>query len=733
MHSPKGPSAHDCCAGNPAREPPPKERVERSEVTYTCPMHPEVRQRGPGNCPICGMALEPLMPGATEDDSEIKTVRRKFWIAFALALPVVILGMVPHLFDLALSHAQARALHFVELALTTPVVLWTAADYYRRGWRGVVQRSPNMYTLIGLGVIVAFGYSVIALLAPALFPPQMLDAHGMVPVYFEVAAAIVALVLLGEWLELGARGRTSAAIRQLLSLAPKTARRLRENGDEDEVAIETLAIGDAVRVRPGEKIPVDGRVLSGTSSVDESMLTGEPLPVEKNAGDRVVGATINQTGALVVRTERIGAETMLAQIVAVVAEAQRSRAPMQKLADRVSTWFVPAVVLIAIAAFVAWYLLGPPPSLAFAIVNAVAVLIIACPCALGLATPISIMVASGRGAQLGVLFRDAAAIEMLRAVDTLVVDKTGTITLGKPTLSAVHPLGGFGERELLEIAAGLEQSSEHPIARAIVLGAAARGLSARSIASFQSVTGQGVTGSLDGRSLAMGNAALMRASQVDVEPARGTVEAARAQGMTAMYLAIDGKLAGVFTVGDEIKATTPEALKALKAMGLRIVMLTGDSRTTAEAVAASLPIDEIIAEVQPAEKAAVVARLQSAGARVAMVGDGINDAPALARADVGIAMGTGTDIAMESAHVTLVKGDLRAIVRAIALSRATVRNVRQNLVFAFGYNALGVPLAAGVLYPLTGWLLSPLIAALAMSISSVSVIGNALRLRSVRP
>jgi Cu+-exporting ATPase len=707
----------------------PAQPPVRPGAIYTCPMHPEVRQIGPGNCPKCGMALEPLVADVAEDDSDIRTVRRRFWIAFALALPVVILGMVPHLFDLALTHAQARALHFVELALTTPVVLWAAADYYRRGWLGVVHRSPNMYTLIGLGVIVAFGYSVVALFAPAIFPPQMLDAHGMVPVYFEVAAAIVALVLLGEWLELGARGRTSAAIRQLLSLAPKTARRLRENGDEEEVAIESLAVGDQVRVRPGEKIPVDGRVLSGASSVDESMLTGESLPVEKHPGERVVGATINQTGALVVRTESIGADSMLAQIVAVVAEAQRSRAPMQKLADRVSTWFVPAVVLVSVAAFIAWYLLGPPPSLAFAIVNAVAVLIIACPCALGLATPISIMVASGRGAQLGVLFRDAAAIETLRAVDTLVVDKTGTITLGKPTLRAVHPLGGFDERDLLEIAVGLEQSSEHPIARAIVTGAAARGLGARSIASFQSVTGQGVTGTLDGRALSMGNAALMRASHVDVEPARGPVEAARAQGMTAMYLAIDGKLAGVFTVGDEIKETTPAALRALKAMGLRIVMLTGDSRTTAAAVAASLAIDEIIAEVQPAEKAAVVARLQAAGARVAMVGDGINDAPALARADVGIAMGTGTDIAMESAHVTLVKGDLRAIVRAIALSRATVRNVRQNLAFAFGYNALGVPLAAGVLYPLTGWLLSPMIAALAMSISSVSVIGNALRLR----
>ena len=700
-----------------------------ANAIYTCPMHPEIRQVGPGSCPKCGMALEPLLPAAQDDDSEIRAVRRRFWIAFALALPVVVLGMVPHLFDLSFTHAQARNLHWLELALTAPVVLWAAADYYRRGWLGLVQRSPNMYTLIGLGVIVAFSYSVIALLAPASFPAPMRDAHGMVPVYFEVAAAIVALVLLGEWLELGARGRTSAAIRQLLGLAPKTARRLRDDGADEEVPIDSLAIGDRVQVRPGEKIPVDGRVISGASSVDESMLTGEPLPVDKAPGDRVVGATVNQTGALVIRTERVGAESLLSQIVAVVAEAQRSRAPMQKLADRVSTWFVPAVVVAAVATFVAWYLIGPPPSLAFAIVNAVAVLIIACPCALGLATPISIMVASGRGAQLGVLFRDAAAIETLRDVDTLVVDKTGTITVGKPILHSVLAQSGFDEQTLLALAAGLERPSEHPIARALVAGAESRGVSPRPIEDFRSVTGQGVTGSFDSRALAVGNAALMRTVGADIAPVQTQVESARGQGMTAMYLAIEGRLAGVFTVGDQVKETTPAALQALKALGLRIVMLTGDSRTTAEAIAATLPIDEVIAEVQPADKAAVVARLQSGGARVAMVGDGINDAPALAKADVGIAMGTGTDIAMESAHVTLVKGDLGAIVRAIALSRATVRNVRQNLAFAFGYNALGVPLAAGVLYPFTGWLLSPMVAALAMSLSSVSVIGNALRLR----
>jgi Cu+-exporting ATPase len=702
------------------------------DVVYTCPMHPEVRQIGPGNCPKCGMALEPLMPHAEDSDVEVEAVRRKFWFALALALPVVLVGMAPHLFDLALSHSQAKLLRIVELALAAPVAIGSAWDYYRRGWIGVVQRSPNMYTLIGLGVVVAFGYSVIAVVFPESFPSRMLDEHGMVPVYFEVAAAIVALVLLGEWLELTARGRTSAAIKQLLGLAPKSARRIGADGSDEEVAIDALAVGDKIRVRPGEKIPVDGRVVSGASSVDESMLTGEPLPVEKAAGDRVVGATMNQTGSLVVEAERVGAETLLSQIVAVVADAQRSRAPLQRLADRVSTWFVPAVVLVAILAFVVWYSIGPPPSLAFAIVNAVAVLIIACPCALGLATPISIMVASGRGAQIGVLFRDAAAIETLRGVDTLVVDKTGTITVGKPLLNAVLPETGIDERELLALAAGLEQSSEHPIARAIVEGAAGRGISPAIIEGFQSVTGQGVTGRSHGRALALGNAALMGSVGANVEAVADKVESVRGEGMTAMYLAIDGRLAGIFAVGDKVKDTTPSALRDLKDQGMRIVMLTGDSRTTAKAVAASLPIDEVIAEVQPAGKAAVIARLKSEGRRVAMVGDGINDAPALATADVGIAMGTGTDIAMESAHITLVKGDLRAIVRAVSLSRATVRNVRQNLAFAFGYNALGVPLAAGVLYPFTGWLLSPLIAALAMSLSSVSVIGNALRLRATR-
>ena len=732
----KGHEHHAHCATHAKSHAAPQASAAppaNAENVYTCPMHPEVRQIGPGDCPICGMALEPLMPTNQEDDLAIGAVRRRFWFALALALPVVLLGMLPHLFDLGLTHALAKQLHFVELVLTAPVVLWAAAPYYRRGWQGVVLRSPNMYTLIGLGVLVAFGYSLIAVTVPDIFPPQMRDAHGMVPVYFEVAAAIVALVLLGEWLELGARGRTSAAIRQLLGLAPRTARRVRTDGTEEDVALEALMAGDHARVRPGEKIPADGQVISGASSIDESMLTGESLPVDKKSGDRVIGATLNQTGTLVIQVERVGAESMLSQIVAAVSEAQRSRAPLQRVADQVSKWFVPAVMLIAVLTFIAWFAFGPPPPLAFAIVNAVAVLIIACPCALGLATPISIMVASGRGAQMGVLFRDAAAIETLRAVDTLILDKTGTITTGKPALDSVMAQAGFTEGELLALAAGLENSSEHPIARAIVDGAIARGVASAAVQDFRSVTGPGVTGTHDGRSLALGNAALMSQVGAKVDASHEAVEAVRARGLTAMYLAVDGRFAGVFAVGDRVKDTTAAALHALQARGLRLVMLTGDNLTTARAVAANLPIDEVIAEVQPSGKADVVARLQSGGHRVAMVGDGINDAPALARADVGIAMGTGTDIAMESAHVTLVKGDLRAIVRAIELSHATVRNVRQNLAFAFGYNALGVPLAAGVLYPFTGWLLSPMVAALAMSLSSVSVIGNALRLRAARP
>ncbi len=701
-----------------------------SGTIYTCPMHPEVRQAGPGHCPICGMALEPLMPTDEDDDGQLKAVRRKFSIAAALALPVVLIAMLPHLLDISVSSSSSKVLRYLELALATPVVLWAGFDYFRRGWHGVVNRSPNMYTLIGMGVLVAYLYSLVATFSPQYFPEEMKTDHGMVGVYFEVAAVIVALVLLGEWLELSARGRTSAAIRQLLGLAPRTARRVQPDGTEVDVSLDLIVVGDRVRVRPGEKIPVDGLVVSGESTVDESMMTGEPLPVERAAGDRVVGATVNQTGSLVIEASRVGADSLLAQIVDLVAQAQRTRAPLQRLADGVSAWFVPAVIAVSVITFLIWWLVGPEPRLAYAIVNAVAVLIIACPCALGLATPISIMVASGRGAQEGVLFRNAAAIETMRTVDTLVVDKTGTLTIGKPMLVGVLPRTNFAETEVLSLAAGLEVSSEHPIARAVVDGAREANVKPESVSDFASVTGQGVQGRAEGKQIALGNAAMMQAVGARLEDAAVEAEALRRDGRTVIFLAVDGTLAGLIAVGDRVKDTTLEALSALRKDGLRIVMLTGDSQTTAEAVARSLPIDEVIAEVQPADKVAVVKRLQSSGQRVAMAGDGINDAPALAQADVGIAMGTGTDIAMESAEVTLVKGDLRGILRARQLSRATVRNIRQNLGFAFGYNALGVPVAAGVLYPLTGLLLSPLLAAVAMSFSSVSVIANALRLRS---
>ena len=700
------------------------------ETIYTCPMHPEIRQTGPGSCPICGMALEPVMPTAEEDDSELRHVKRKFWIAAVLSLPVVAIAMVPHLFDLHLTDGTARVLRYLELGLSAPVVFWAGAAYYQRGWKGVLNRSPNMYTLIGLGVIVAYVFSLFASFAPHAFPPEMRDAHGMVGVYYEVAAVIIALVLLGEWLELAARGRTSAAIRQLLGLAAKTARRIEADGTEADVPLEEIRVGDRVRVRPGEKVPVDGLIEEGRSTFDESMLTGEPLPVDKTAGDRVVGATLNQTGSVIVRADKVGADSLLAQIVNLVAQAQRSRAPLQRLADQVSAWFVPAVIAIAIVTFFIWWFAGPDPRLAYALVNAVAVLIIACPCALGLATPISIMVASGRGAQMGVLFRDAQAIESLREIDTLVVDKTGTLTVGRPAFHKVITTEPWQEDELLAIAAALEKSSEHPLARAIVEGATSRNLAPANVTDFQSVTGRGVTGRQGDRVVALGNAALMKDVGASLDALHNQAETLRATGRTVMFIAIDGKLAGAIAVGDPIKETTPQALQDLRADGLRIVMLTGDARGTAEAVARNLGIDEVMAEVQPADKARIVEKLQSEGRRVAMAGDGINDAPALARAHVGIAMGTGTDIAMESAQVTLVKGDLNGIVRARHLSRATVRNIRQNLGFAFGYNALGIPVAAGILYPAFGLLLSPLLAALAMSLSSVSVISNALRLRA---
>lgn len=691
-------------------------------------MHPQIRQAGPGDCPICGMALEPVMPADAEDDSELRSVKRRFWISTALSIPLVAIAMAPHFLDLHLSEGAAQVLRGAELLLSAPVVLWAAAGYYRRGWVGLKNHSPNMYTLIGLGVAVSYLYSVFATFSPMSFPPQMRDAHGMVGVYFEVASVIITLVLLGEWLELSARGHTSAAIRQLLNLAPKMARRIGPDGRDEDVPVEAIAVGDRIRVRPGEKISVDGRIVEGRSTVDESMLTGEPWPVEKGPGDKVVGATLNQTGSLLLTAERVGAESLLAQIVALVAEAQRSRAPLQRLADAVAAWFVPTVIAVAILTFVVWYRVGPEPQLAYALVNAVAVLIIACPCALGLATPISIMVASGRGAQMGVLFRDAAAIEALRDIDTLVLDKTGTLTVGRPRLHRVLTVAPWTEKEVLALAAGLELPSEHPLAHAIVEGAMTHGLEPAPVSDFQSVTGRGVMARHSAQSISIGNAALMQDVGASIESIQQEVEALRNAGRTVMFIAIDGKLAGAIAVGDPIKESTPAALTALRADGLRIIMLTGDALGTAKAVASELGIDEVIAEVHPQDKAQIIDRLTREGHRVAMAGDGINDAPALARAAVGIAMGTGTDIAMESAPVTLVKGNLNGIVRARDLSRATVSNIRQNLAFAFGYNVLGIPVAAGVLYPAFGLLLSPLIAALAMSFSSVSVILNALRL-----
>jgi len=700
-------------APKPASEPQPK------AAQYTCPMHPQIVQPKPGFCPLCGMALEPMVPAEEHDDAELRRVTLRFWISLALALPLVVIAMWLHF----------PGSQWAELLLATPVVLWGCGSYFARGWSGARSGHPNMYTLIGLGVAVAYAYSIVATLAPEMFPDSFRSASGRVHVYFEAAAVIVTLALLGEVLELRARGRTGEAIRALLGLAPKTARRIRADGTDEDVPIDTVRVGERLRVRPGEKIPVDARVVDGSSAVDESMLTGEPIPVSKHAGDRVIGATINQTGALVVEAEKVGADTLLAQIVHLVAEAQRSRAPLQKLADQVAAWFVPAVIAVALAAFACWAIWGPEPRLAYALVNAVAVLIIACPCALGLATPISIMVATGRGAELGVLFRNAEAIERLATVTTLVVDKTGTLTQGRPALTDALPLGDLDERTLLSVAAGLERSSEHPLAGAILEGAKARGAVAEEISEFQSLSGRGIAGRWRGKRVALGNDQLMHEQGAQTDALRDRVEALRASAKTVMFVALDGKLAGLLAIADPIKDTTPEALRELHADGLEIIMLTGDSAATAKAVAARLSIDEVIAGVLPHDKAAAIKRLQAQGKQVAMAGDGINDAPALAQADVGIAMGNGTDIAIESAKVTLVKGDLRGIVRARHLSRATVANIRQNLWFAFLYNALGVPVAAGILYPVWGVLLSPMLAAVAMSFSSVSVISNALRLR----
>jgi Cu+-exporting ATPase len=698
---------------------------------YTCPMHPEIVRDGPGSCPICGMALEPVLPSAEEGESEeLRDMTRRFQVSLALTVPVFALAMVEMFPGHPLAHRLSpSAVAWIQAVLATPVVLWGGWPFFARGWASLVSRNLNMFTLIAIGTGAAWIYSAAAVLAPGAFPDSFRDPHGGVAVYFEAAAVIVTLVLLGQVLELRARGRTGAAIRALLDLAPKTARRIAEDGAERDVPLEEIVVGDRLRVRPGEKMPVDGLVLEGATSVDESMITGEPLPVAKQAGERVTGATVNGSGTLVIRAERVGADTLLAQIVAMVSEAQRSRAPIQKLADAVAGWFVPAVIGIAALTFAVWAWVGPEPRLAHALINAVAVLIIACPCALGLATPMSIMVAAGKGAGAGVLFKDAEAIEVLRSVDTLVVDKTGTLTEGHPKLVALAPAAGFDEAELLQLAAGLERGSEHPLASAIVAGAEARGLTLASPDAFEARTGRGVVGKLGGRTVALGNDALLSELGVDAEALRERAQAMRSQGETAMFVAVDGALAGVIAVADPIKASTPEAVAQLHADGLRLVMLTGDHRATAQAVAAKLGIDEVIADVLPERKAQVVKELQAGGHVVAMAGDGINDAPALAQAQVGIAMGTGTDVAIESAGVTLVKGDLRAVARARALSRATMRNIRQNLFFAFVYNALGVPIAAGALYPLFGVLLSPMIAAAAMSLSSVSVIANALRLR----
>jgi len=707
--------------GETASQDPRPPKPPAAGTQWTCPMHPEIIRGGPGSCPICGMALEPMTITAAEpENEELRDMTRRFWVSAILSAAILVIAM------------GGLELQWVELALATPVVLWGGWPFFVRGWQSIVNRSLNMFTLIALGVGVAFVYSVVATLLPGIFPPTFRDAIGTVGVYFEAAAVIVTLVLLGQVMELRARSRTGAAIRALLGLAPKTARRVHDDGGEEDVSLERVHPGDRLRVRPGEKVPVDGVVLDGRSAVDESMVTGESMPVAKATGDKVIGATVNGTGSFIMRAERVGSETLLAQIVNMVAQAQRSRAPIQKLADVVSSYFVPIVVTVAVVTAIVWAVFGPEPRMAHAIVNAVAVLIIACPCALGLATPMSIMVASGKGASSGVLFKNAEAIEVMRKVDTLVVDKTGTLTIGKPKLMTVTSVPGADEARVLRLAAALEQGSEHPLAAAIVGGAIDRGVQIPKVEQFESVTGKGVRGRVDGHAVVLGNTRLIEEERLRTTQLDAAADELRQQGQTVMFVAAEGAVIGLIGVADPIKETTAEAIEQLHEQGIRIVMLTGDNRTTADAVARRLNIDEVIPEVLPNQKVEVVKRLQSEGHIVGMAGDGINDAPALAQAQVGIAMGTGTDVAMESAGVTLVKGDLRGIVRARRLSRATMANIRQNLFFAFIYNSIGVPIAAGALYPVFGLLLSPMIAAAAMSFSSVSVIANALRLRQVR-
>ncbi|MDP2000040.1 MAG: heavy metal translocating P-type ATPase [Rhodoferax sp.] len=714
--------------GTSANESPPNSIPVPAATgsVYTCPMHPEVRQDHPGNCPKCGMTLEPVMPSLEDDDNpELRDFQHRFWWTLPLTVIVFALAM----FGERLQLMDMRTQSWVELVLASPIVLWAGWPFFTRGWQSVVNRSPNMWTLIGLGTGAAYVYSLAATVAPQAFPDSFISM-GRVAVYFEAAAVIISLTLLGQVMELKARSQTSAAIKSLLGLAPKTARRIRPDGTEEDVALTNVHIGDLLRIRPGEKVPVDGVVTEGGSAVDESMLTGEPLPVSKRVGDKVIGATLNTGGALVMRAEKVGSRTVLSQIVQMVAQAQRSRAPMQRMADVVAGYFVVSVVAIALLTFFVWGLFGPAPSWVYGLINAVAVLIIACPCALGLATPMSIMVATGRGATQGVLFRDAAAIENFRKIDTLIIDKTGTLTEGKPSFDRAVPAAGFEAGEVLRLAASLDQGSEHPLAETIVRAAREQGMALDKPENFESGSGIGVRGQVGGRQLALGNTTLMEQIGVSVAAMVAQAEALRIEGASVMHLAVDGQLAGLLAVSDPIKASTPEALATLKTAGLRIIMATGDGLTTAKAVGAKLGIDEVYGEVKPQDKLALVERLQKEGRVVAMAGDGINDAPALAKADVGVAMGTGTDVAMNSAQVTLVKGDLRGIAVARSLSVDTVANMKQNLVFAFLYNALGIPVAAGVLFPWTGWLLSPLIAALAMSFSSASVIGNALRLRN---
>ncbi|WP_424139684.1 heavy metal translocating P-type ATPase [Roseomonas chloroacetimidivorans] len=736
---------HFCSAGcrtkfgaDPGRYLEPKEAAPvpapRKGAIYTCPMHPEIRQEGPGSCPICGMALEPLeITAEAEPSHELTDMTRRFWIGLALTLPVVVLEMGAHIPGLGLHHlVSPRMSVWIQFLLGTPVVLWAGWPFFVRGWQSVVNRSLNMFSLIALGTGAAYLYSLVATFAPGAFPEGFRGMDGTVAVYFEAAAVITVLVLLGQVLELRAREQTGGAIRALLNMAPKTARRISGNGEDEEIPLADVQAGDRLRVRPGESVPVDGEVLEGNGAVDESMVTGESLPVEKQPGAKVIGGTVNGTGALVMRADKVGSDTMLSRIVAMVAEAQRSRAPIQRMADTVSGYFVPGVIVIAVLAFLAWAAWGPSPALSYGLIAAVSVLIIACPCALGLATPMSIMVGVGKGAGAGVLIRSAEALEHMEKVDTLVVDKTGTLTEGKPKVVAVVPAPGLAEAELLPLAASLERSSEHPLAAAVVAAARERGMAFAEPADFASITGKGVTGSVNGRQVALGNARLMQDLGVDLGDLTARADELRREGGTALFLAIDGKPGGVIAVADPVKQTTPAALQSLRESGIHIVMLTGDNQTTAGAVARRLGIDEFQGDVLPEDKHRIVRELRAQGKVVAMAGDGVNDAPALAEADVGIAMGTGTDVAMQSAGVTLVKGDLAGIARARTLSRAAMRNIRQNLFLAFVYNALGVPVAAGVLYPVLGILLSPIVAALAMALSSVSVIGNALRLRTVR-